>query len=166
MESGDLVTAEFEIKDGSEFDGKQIRNLGLPEGVLVILCRAGSKEFVPRADTVLHGHMRIVVATSSATGLRELKDKDIVVAVVRVPNSITPAQTATIQALLPRRRGRSLELHVRSLLTKETTVSGYQHELEPKAPPVEQIEGVEGQIIDPRPASEGDTATPPSEGRP
>lgn len=73
LEDNELLTAEFEIKSGSAFDGKPIRNLGLSEGVLVILCRTGGKEFVPKADTVLHAHMRIVVATSSAKGFREVE---------------------------------------------------------------------------------------------
>jgi CIC family chloride channel protein len=73
LEDGTLLTAEFEIRFGSFFDGKAIRSLGLTEGVLVILCREGGKEFVPRADTVLHAHMRIVVATNSGTGLREIE---------------------------------------------------------------------------------------------
>lgn len=74
LEGGELMTQEFEIKSGSRFDGKLLRNLGLPDGVLVILCRSEGKEFVPRADTLLHEHMRIVVATSSSSGLREVKD--------------------------------------------------------------------------------------------
>lgn len=61
----------------------------------------------------------------------------VVVAVVRVPNSITPAQTARLQALLGKPEGRNVELHVRSLLTKETTAEGYLHELQPEAPPAD-----------------------------
>lgn len=71
--ANELQTAEFEIKRESAFDGKAIRNLGLSEGVLVILCRAGGKEFVPKADTVLCCSMRIIVATSSAAGFREVE---------------------------------------------------------------------------------------------
>lgn len=73
LKDGELTTAEFEIKGGSNFEGKSIRSLGLKDGVLVILCKAGGKEFVPRADTVLTEHMKIVVATSSAAGLREVE---------------------------------------------------------------------------------------------
>lgn len=73
LEDDALRTAEFEIKSGAAFEGKQIKNLGLSDGVLVILCRAGGKEFVPKANTVLRAHMRIVVATSTSTGLREIE---------------------------------------------------------------------------------------------
>jgi CIC family chloride channel protein len=69
MQENKLVTAEFEVKGGSDFDGKQIKDLGLPQGVLVVLCREGGQEYIPRADTVLNGHTRIVVATSSKAGL-------------------------------------------------------------------------------------------------
>lgn len=74
LQENQLLTAEFEIKTGSKFDGKTIRSLGLPEGVLVILCRAGGREFVPKADTVLHGHMKIVAATSSKSGFRDIEE--------------------------------------------------------------------------------------------
>ncbi len=76
----------------------------------------------------------------SEARFREVGAKDVVVAVVTVPSSITPAQTAEIQSLLPSRKDHQLELHVRSLITKETTAEGYQHELTPTAPPVEQVD--------------------------
>lgn len=61
----------------------------------------------------------------------------IVIAVVRVPNSITPAQTAELEAMLGSRDGVPVELHVRSLLTKEATSQGYLHLIEPEADPVD-----------------------------
>lgn len=60
-----------------------------------------------------------------------------VVAVVRTPNSLTPQQTAGIQDALRQSTGESLRLHVRSVLTKETTADGYLHELEPTRPAIE-----------------------------
>ncbi len=92
------------------------------------------------------GLSQIPGAYLAETRFRDVKGTDIVVAVVRVPNSITPAQTAVIERLLPTRKGRRLELHVRSLLTKEATTSGYQHELAPTAPPVEEIDPPAGQV--------------------
>lgn len=73
LDDGDLITAEFEVHAGSAFEGLPIHNLGLSEGVLIILCRIGGKEFVPRADTILRPNMRIVVATSSPKGLRQVQ---------------------------------------------------------------------------------------------
>jgi CIC family chloride channel protein len=62
--------AEFEVRAGSKFVHKTLRDLKLPKGVVIVLCRAEGKEFVPDADTVLHEHMRIVVATSRPDYLR------------------------------------------------------------------------------------------------
>ena len=47
LDDGELITAEFEVKIGSRFDGKPIRHLGLREGVLVVLCRNGGKGVCP-----------------------------------------------------------------------------------------------------------------------
>lgn len=58
-------------------------------------------------------------------------DRLIVTAVVRTPNSITPQQTLSIQTILGSRNGKPIELHVRSLLTKETTSEGYLHVINP-----------------------------------
>lgn len=83
------------------------------------------------------GLRKVAGAYLAETRFREAGDTDIVVAVVRVPNTITPTQTAALQASLAPRSTRKIELHVRSLLTKETTIDGYLHETEPMAPPVE-----------------------------
>lgn len=64
-------------------------------------------------------------------------NKTIVVAVVQAPNSITPQQTATLQSMLTSDNGKPVELHVRSLLTKETTVQGYLQVIAPGAQPVD-----------------------------
>lgn len=64
-------------------------------------------------------------------------DKLIVVAVVRVPSSISPNQTEEIERTLIPWQRKPVELHVRSLLTKETTKAGYMHEIAPEAPPVD-----------------------------
>lgn len=69
LEDGELLTREFEVQSGSPFDGKAVRDLGLPQGVLIVLCRVGGKEFVPRSDTVLREHMRLVVAAGTREGL-------------------------------------------------------------------------------------------------
>ncbi|MBX7135204.1 MAG: DUF389 domain-containing protein [Fimbriimonadaceae bacterium] len=83
------------------------------------------------------GLQSIPGAYLSETRFVDQKDRFVVVAVVRVPNSITPEQTAALQAMLGARKGKPIELHVRSLLTKETTAQGYLHVIEPDATPVE-----------------------------
>lgn len=67
----------------------------------------------------------------------EQPERFVVVAVVRTPNSVTPEQTAQLESSLGSRRGKPIELHVRSLLTKEATTKGYLHVIEPEAQPVE-----------------------------
>jgi uncharacterized membrane protein len=112
------------------------------------------------------GLTKIPGAYLAETRFLDVQGADIVVAVVRVPNSITPAQTAVLQSLLPKRKGRPLELHVRSLLTKEATASGYQHELKPTAPPVEEIAVPDGLSTAPsEPAVTDPSTTPGQRGR-
>jgi uncharacterized hydrophobic protein (TIGR00271 family) len=52
-----------------------------------------------------------------------------VYAIVRVPYSFTPEQVARIERRLPRRAGYDITLHLRAVITKETTRNGYQHEI-------------------------------------
>lgn len=73
LNDNELMTVEFEIKKGSPYEGKQIRHAGFPEGALVILCRNGGKDFIPRGTTVLQDHLRIVVASSSPSAIRQIE---------------------------------------------------------------------------------------------
>jgi len=74
LEESGPVMAEFEIRAGSAFDGKSLRQLKFPAGAVVVVCKAGGKEFVPSANTELHEHMRIVVAAASAVQLHEIEE--------------------------------------------------------------------------------------------
>lgn len=67
--------------------------------------------------------------------------KTLVYAVVRTPYSIAPAKVKLLQAMLPKIEGGDPELHVRSVITKETTTEGYLHELKPTPSPSEEQEG-------------------------
>jgi uncharacterized hydrophobic protein (TIGR00271 family) len=88
----------------------------------------------------------------SDTRFRSTSDAEIVVAVVTVPNSITPLQTAALEGELTKVLKRHIELHIRSLLTKETTAKGYLHEIQPQAPPIENvIENTNSNHTDPPP---------------
>ncbi|MBI1333653.1 MAG: TIGR00341 family protein [Armatimonadetes bacterium] len=86
------------------------------------------------------GLVSIPGAYLAETRFRTIDKKSVVVALVRAPNSITPEQTKILQDLLPTVAGRPTELHVRSQLTKETTVEGYLHVIEPKATPIEDVQ--------------------------
>lgn len=94
--------------------------------------------------SVAEQSLRNRIRDSLSKGLREIPgaylndlrfrvedDRRIVVAVVHTPNSITPDQTATLQRTLAYSDGPRIELHVRSLLTKETTAKGYLHVIDP-----------------------------------
>lgn len=52
-----------------------------------------------------------------------------VTAVLRTPYSFSPERVATLEAKLPAPKGETLELHIRSVITKETTRDGYLHEM-------------------------------------
>lgn len=73
LDDGEPITAEYEVKGGSPFDGKQLCDLGLGAGVLIVMCREGGRRFIPRASTVIREHMRIVVAASTVQGLQEVE---------------------------------------------------------------------------------------------
>lgn len=66
---------------------------------------------------------------------------EVVIAVVQVPYSIGLKETARLEAMLGDRNGRPVELHVRSMITKETTSRGYLHEIAPNDAPVDQMPG-------------------------
>lgn len=64
---------------------------------------------------------------------------DVVVALVRAPNSITPEQTGVLETALVPRKDRPIKLHVRTQITKETTTDGYLHEIDPGAVPPDEL---------------------------
>ncbi|HZO87382.1 MAG TPA: TIGR00341 family protein [Chthonomonadaceae bacterium] len=66
---------------------------------------------------------------------------EIVIAVVRTPFSFSPERVAALEKKLPAPKGLSLELHIRSVITKETTRNGYLHEL-PQQPNTEDSDVV------------------------
>ena len=75
----------------------------------------------------------------------QVGNKEIVTAVLRTPYSFSPARVAALEAKLTAPKGAALELHIRSVITKETTRAGYLHELpqaqretEADAPPNEE----------------------------
>ena len=56
--------ADYSIAPGAPFEGRRIRDLGLPPGCIVILVRRGSREEVPSADTTLAAGDQITVVMS------------------------------------------------------------------------------------------------------
>ena len=70
------IVLELEIEPGAPFDGKQIRELGLPQGVVLVSCREGHREWVPSAGTRLQAHTRItaVISPDSEGGLHDFRE--------------------------------------------------------------------------------------------
>ncbi len=58
----------------------------------------------------------------------------IVTAVLRTPYSFSPKRVAAMEDILPVQSGMTTELHIRSVITKETIRNGYLHELPQTAP--------------------------------
>jgi cell volume regulation protein A len=56
---------ELVIPSGSPASGKQIVNLGLPVGTLIILLAKGKEQFSPRGDTVLEEGDALLTLTTS-----------------------------------------------------------------------------------------------------
>ncbi len=68
------VFARYIVPEGCKLVGKNLRDAGLPAGVLVVMCTYDGKEFVPSADTVLLSHMRISVILSSDVAASQLEE--------------------------------------------------------------------------------------------
>ncbi len=60
---------------------------------------------------------------------QQATDKEVIFAVIVTPYSFSPERVAAIEDKLPTPTTARLELHIRSIITKETTRTGYQHEL-------------------------------------
>lgn len=71
----ETVVLELELEPGAPFDGRKVRDLGLPQGVLFVSCRDGHREWLPDANTKLGGHMRVtaVVSEHSPGGIGALR---------------------------------------------------------------------------------------------
>lgn len=70
------IVLDLEIEPGAPFAGKLIREVGLPSGCIIVRCRDGELEWVPKASTRLYAHMRVtaIVAPDAPDGLRLLRE--------------------------------------------------------------------------------------------
>lgn len=73
---GEPMILEIEVKSGAPFDGRPVKKLGLPPGVVLVGCRDGSHEWVPDAETVLKAPVRLtaVVSPAAENGLETLRE--------------------------------------------------------------------------------------------
>ncbi len=53
------LVLELEVEPGSPFEGRTVRELGLPPGCILVSCRNSSQEWIPTANTRLEAHVRI-----------------------------------------------------------------------------------------------------------
>jgi CIC family chloride channel protein len=69
------MVIEMEIEKGSPFDGRRVRDLGLPPGCVLVRCFADGREAVPTATTRLEAHMKVtaVIASEAVDGLDILR---------------------------------------------------------------------------------------------
>ncbi|HLK55369.1 MAG TPA: H(+)/Cl(-) exchange transporter ClcA [Chthonomonadaceae bacterium] len=67
------MVLELEVEPGSPFEGKTVRELGLPPGCILVRCQDGAHEWIPTANTRLEGHVRLTAMISpEAKGARAL----------------------------------------------------------------------------------------------
>jgi CIC family chloride channel protein len=69
------MVLELEVEPGSPFEGRRVRDLGLPPGCILIRCRERRREWVPLAATILEAHTRItaVIAPEAKGGAAALR---------------------------------------------------------------------------------------------
>ena len=70
------MVADFEIQQGAPFAGKELRQLGLPPGCVLVRCIHEGREVVPTAHTRLEPHMRItaIIAPEAQHALAMLRE--------------------------------------------------------------------------------------------
>ena len=69
------VMLELEVEPGSPFAGRRVKDLGLPPGCILVLCRNSHREWVPTATTLLEPHTRLsaVIAPDAPGGADALR---------------------------------------------------------------------------------------------
>jgi len=58
------LVVEFEVEAGAPFAGREVRELGLPSGCILVRCFDDGRESIPTAGTRLNAHMRITAVIS------------------------------------------------------------------------------------------------------
>jgi uncharacterized hydrophobic protein (TIGR00271 family) len=87
------------------------------------------QNFKRDVETELHDQLRHYPgAHLNAVRITPKGNKQVVFADIQTPVSIDPVRVSSMEMALPRLRGDTTELHVRSLLIKEATSEGFLHE--------------------------------------
>ncbi|HZO89638.1 MAG TPA: H(+)/Cl(-) exchange transporter ClcA [Chthonomonadaceae bacterium] len=58
------IVVELEVEPGAPFEGREVRELGLPPGCILVSCREGDREWIPTATTRLEAHVRVTAVIS------------------------------------------------------------------------------------------------------
>jgi CIC family chloride channel protein len=74
--SAQPIVMDFTVQEGSPFDGKLVRLLGLPSGCILVRCSNGKREWIPKANTRLEANTRItaVIETDAIEGIALLRN--------------------------------------------------------------------------------------------
>ena len=66
---------DFTIASGAPFDGKRVREIGLPPGAIIVMLRRGLREDVPTADSQLGAgdQISVLIAPEAAAALALLR---------------------------------------------------------------------------------------------
>ena len=69
------IVMDFTVQEGSAFEGRIIRSLGLPAGCILVRCSNGRREWVPKANTRLEANMRItaMIEPEASVGISMLR---------------------------------------------------------------------------------------------
>lgn len=69
------IVMDFTVQEGSPFEGKLVRSLGLPPGCILVRCSNGRREWVPKANTRLEANMRItaMIEPDASEGISMLR---------------------------------------------------------------------------------------------
>ena len=67
------IVMEYAVQPGAPFDGKRIRDLGLPPGCIFVSGRNESGEWVPGGNTILHGDDQITAVISPEAGAEAMR---------------------------------------------------------------------------------------------
>lgn len=69
------LVLELEVEPASPFEGRLVRELGLPAGCILVNCRDGAREWIPTASTRLEAHVRVtaVIAPQAKGALQALR---------------------------------------------------------------------------------------------
>ncbi|OIO97622.1 MAG: hypothetical protein AUJ92_03255 [Armatimonadetes bacterium CG2_30_59_28] len=67
----ETLSSEVRVRTGSAFDGRRVRDLGLPPGCIIVTLLRGNRESVPTADTLLERGDKIT-AVIAPTSIRSV----------------------------------------------------------------------------------------------